>query len=84
MDNRAECVNEKEKERQADMRRGGKCIVIIRGREIWPQRMQVEKRGIFDCEWVKVDHEASETCCCPFVEVRKTDWSPGGMRGVAE
>lgn len=47
MDNRAECVNEKEKERQADMRRGGKCIVIIRGREIWPQRMQVEKRRIF-------------------------------------
>lgn len=43
-----------------------------------------EKRDFFHCEWVKVDHEASETCCCPFVEVRKTDWSPGGMRGVAE
>lgn len=55
------------------MRGGGVCVPIMRGREI-----AVEKRGRFDCEWVKVDHEASETRCCVFVEVRKA--GTGGLK----
>lgn len=48
----------------------------MRGREAAEENAGGEKGDFFDCERVKVDHEAGvrETRCCRLVEVRKTGW----------